>query len=156
MIYYRYVILKKFHEDEILGPLLFEIWRIIFYSNLVKISSQWNFNTKKISNDWERITLISIFKSNGDVRNFVNNRQIKHMSYTMKPWGILMKHKHNKTILHSKDQLGFITKRSTKKFFFSFLLRWILEKIWFVLILRIDLVHLKWKVCAKANLSNQT
>ena len=51
------------------------------------------FQSNKMSEEWRRSILVSIFKNKGDVQSCTNYRGIKLMSHTMKLWERVIEHR---------------------------------------------------------------
>ena len=76
--------------------------------------------------EWRRSILVPIFKNKGDIQSCTNNRGIKFMSHTMKLWGRVNEHQLKRMTSVSKNQFGFMPRRSTIEA--VFLIRQLIER----------------------------
>jgi Reverse transcriptase (RNA-dependent DNA polymerase) len=99
-------------------------WR---YSNSV-LTKLFNtiFRSNKMSDEWRRSILVSIFKNKGDIQSCTNYKGIKLMSHTIKLWERVIEHSLRKLTTVSKNQLGFMFERSTMETIF--LIRQLMER----------------------------
>jgi hypothetical protein len=79
-----------------------------------------------MSDEWRRNILVSIFKNKGDIQSCTNYREIKLISHTIKLWERVIEHRLRKLTTVSKNQLGFMPRRSTIEVIF--LIRQLMER----------------------------
>jgi Reverse transcriptase (RNA-dependent DNA polymerase) len=76
--------------------------------------------------EWRRSILVPIFKNKRDIQSCTNYRGIKFMSHTMKLWERVIEHHLKKLTTISKNQFGFMPRRSTMEAIF--LIRQLMER----------------------------
>jgi hypothetical protein len=81
---------------------------------------------RRHSEEWRRSILVPIFKNKGDVHSCTNQLGIKLMSQTMKLWKRVMKHRVRRMTSVTKNQFGFMPRRSTMEAIF--LVRQLMER----------------------------
>lgn len=81
--------------------------------NLANWSIQQDFGGKQDANDWRRYTVVLIYKSEGDVQDYYNYREIKLMSHIMKLWEKVIKIHIRRCTSILENQFEFIPERST-------------------------------------------
>jgi hypothetical protein len=81
----------------VIGPdgISIEVWRSLVDVAIVWLTKLFNFilRSNKMSDEWRRSILVSIFKNKGDVQSCTNYRGIKLMSHTMKLWEGIIEHR---------------------------------------------------------------
>ncbi|KAM1298066.1 hypothetical protein ACFX2F_024919 [Malus domestica] len=91
------VALKKMKHRKAVGrdDILIEVWKALGETGIAWLTDLFNriLKTKKMSNEWQKSTLVPIYKNKGDVQNCMNYRGIKLMSHTMKLWERVIEHR---------------------------------------------------------------
>ena len=84
------VALKKMKHRKTVGPddIPIEVWKILGETGLAWLIDFFNriLKTKKMPNEWQKSTLVHIYKNKGDAQKCMNYKGIKLMSHTMKLW----------------------------------------------------------------------
>ena len=72
-----------------------EVWKVLGSIGITWLTDLFNriLKMKKMSNEWQKSTLVPINKNKGGVQNCMNSRGIKLMSHTMKLWEKVIKHR---------------------------------------------------------------
>ncbi|KAK1613062.1 hypothetical protein QYE76_036735 [Lolium multiflorum] len=122
--------LRRMKGGKAMGPdcIPIEVWRglgDIAIVWLTKLFSS-NFRANKMPEEWRRSILVPIFKNKGDVQSCTNYRGIKLMSHTMKIWERVIEHRLKRMTSVTKNQFGFMPRRSTMETIF--LVRQLMER----------------------------
>jgi Reverse transcriptase (RNA-dependent DNA polymerase) len=114
--------LKKMKTGKAFGPddILIELWRCLGDIAIVWLTKLFNtiFRSNKMPDEWRRSILVPIFKNKGDIQSCTNYRGIKLMSHIMKLWERVIEHRLRKLTTVSKNQFGFMLRRSTMEAIF--------------------------------------
>jgi hypothetical protein len=96
------------------------VWRSLGDVAIVWLTKLFNliFQSNKMPDEWRRIILVPIFKNKEDVPSCTNYRGIKLMSHTMKLWERIIEHRLRGLTNVTKNQFGFILRRSTMETIF--------------------------------------
>ena len=83
--------LKRIKGGKAMGPdgIPIKVWRCLGDIAIVWLTKMFNniFRSNKMSEEWRRSILVSIYKNKGDIQSCTNYRGIKLMSHTMKAMG---------------------------------------------------------------------
>jgi hypothetical protein len=97
---------KKMKMDKKSGPddIPIEVWRYLGDVAVVWLTKLFNsiFRSNKMSNEWRRSILVSIFKNKVDIQSYTNNRGIKLMSHTIKLSERVIEYRYRKLIIFKK------------------------------------------------------
>jgi hypothetical protein len=122
--------LKRMKGGKTMGPdgIPIEMWRTLGDVAIVWLTKLFNliFQSNKIPHEWRRCILVPIFKNKGDVQTCTNYRGIKLMSLTTKLWERIIEHRLRGVTNVTKNQFGFMPKRSTMEAIF--LIRQLMER----------------------------
>jgi hypothetical protein len=114
--------LKRMKGGIAMGPdgIPIEVWRYLGARAIVWLTKLFNliFWSNKIPEEWRRIILVPIFKNKGDVQSCTNYRGIKLMSYMMKLWERVIKHRLRRMTHVTQNQFGFMPGRWTMEAIF--------------------------------------
>jgi hypothetical protein len=109
--------LKRMNGGKAMGPdgIPMEVWKTLRDVVIVWLTKLFNiiFQSNKTSDEWRQSILLSIFKNKGSVQSYTNYRRIKLMSHTIKLCERIIEHRLRKVINITKNQFGFMSKRST-------------------------------------------
>jgi len=112
--------LRKIKIEKAVGPdsILVEIWKTLDGEDLDWLTDLFNviFKTATMPHDWRQSTIISLYKSKGDVQDCNNYRAIKLLSHTMKLWEHVIEDRLRTDIRISKNEFGFISGRSYRSY----------------------------------------
>jgi hypothetical protein len=100
--------------------ILIEVWRTLGDVAIVWLTKLFNFifRSNKMSDEWRRSILVSIFKNKGDVQSCTNYQGIKLMSRTMKLWERIIEHRLSGVTNVTGNQFEFMSGRSTMETIF--------------------------------------
>jgi hypothetical protein len=109
--------LKKMKTGKALGPddIPIEVWRCLGDIAIVWLTKLFNiiFQSNKMSDEWRKSILVSIFKNKGDIQSCTNYKRTKLMSHTMNLWERVIEHRLRKLTNISKNQFGFMPEKFT-------------------------------------------
>jgi hypothetical protein len=110
-------VLKRMKGGKVMGlyGIPIEVWRSLGDVAIVWLTKLFNliFGSNKMSDEWRRSILVSIFKNKGDVQSCTNYRGVKLMSHTMKLWERIIEHRLRGVTNVNKNQFDFMPERST-------------------------------------------
>ncbi|KAK3542088.1 hypothetical protein QTP86_013386 [Hemibagrus guttatus] len=122
--------LKRMKSGKAVGPddIPVEVWKCPREAAVEFLASLFNkvLESERMSEEWRRSVLVSIFKNKGDVQSCSNYRGIKLMSHTMKLWERVVDARLRKVVEICEQQYGFMPRKSATDAIFA--LRILMEK----------------------------
>ena len=108
---------EKDEKGKAVGPDEFsvEVWKCMGEMGITFLTRLFNrlLVSERISEEWKRCVLISIYKNKGDAQCCGSYREIKLLSYTMNIWERIIEARLRDRIEISKQQYGFMPGKGT-------------------------------------------
>ena len=122
--------LKRMENGKGIGPdnILIEVWKTLSMEGVKLLTTLFQRIDKvvRIPTEWQKSTLVPIYKQKGDIQQCSNYRGVKLMSHTKKLWERVVDCRVREEVTISEEQLGFMPGRSTTEAIFA--LRQLYEK----------------------------